>query len=113
MNIIIMVAPTNKYRIKNLINLKLISPTAGDEKMLSINLSKKLGFTPDMCEEFKTVLDFSASSPLESGDKKMYRFISKRKLIKNGIEMVLNGVNDFRDWDNIGAFADSFATLLK
>jgi len=76
-------------------------------------ISKKLGFIPDVCEEFKPVLDFTAFSPLASDDRKIFKFISKRKLIKRGIEVDLNGVNDFRDWDNIAAFADTFGTLLK
>ncbi|MFX1476988.1 MAG: flavodoxin domain-containing protein [Promethearchaeota archaeon] len=76
-------------------------------------ISKKLGFTPDMCEVFKPVLDFTAFSPLSSDDKKIFRFISRTKLRKGGIEVDLNGVNDFRDWDNIAAFADRFASLLQ
>lgn len=76
-------------------------------------VSKKLGFVPDALEVFKPVLDFTASSPLRSDDLKMYRFISKRKLKIGGIEVDLNGVNDFRDWNNIAAFADAFAELLK
>ena len=76
-------------------------------------VSKKLGFIPDACEEFKPVLDFTAFSPLASSDKKMFKFISKRKLMKREIDVDLNGVNDFRDWDNIAAFANAFADLLK
>ena len=76
-------------------------------------VSKKLGFTPDACKEFKPVLDFTASSPLASDDMKIIRFVSKRKLMKRGIEVDLDGVNDFRDWDNIAGFANSFADLLK
>jgi len=76
-------------------------------------ISKKLGFVPDACEVFKPVLDFTAFSPLTSDDRKIFKFICKRKLIKRGIEVDLNGVNDFRDWNNIAAFSDSFTALLK
>ncbi|MFW9950994.1 MAG: flavodoxin domain-containing protein, partial [Candidatus Thorarchaeota archaeon] len=41
-------------------------------------ISKKLGFIPDICEEFKPVLDFSASSPLASDDIKIFKFVSKK-----------------------------------
>ena len=86
----------------------LIEPHKGREKYVRY-ISKKLAFVPDACEEFKPVLDFSAFSPLDSSDKKLARFFCKKK----GIEVDRNGSNDFRDWDNIAAFADAFADLLK
>ena len=90
----------------------LVEPESSRDKYVKY-MSKKLGFIPDACEEFKPVLDFTAFSPLASDDIKIFKFVSKRKLIKGGIEVDLNGVNDFRDWDNIAAFANAFADLLK
>ncbi len=72
-----------------------------------------MGFTPDLVESFKPVLDFSPFSPLERDDrvisKSFYRLLAK----KRGIELDYKGCNDFRDWDNISAFIDKFVSLLK
>ena len=86
----------------------LIEPQKGREKYLKY-ISKKLGFVPDMCEEFKPVLDFTPFSPLDSSDKKVFKMFCRSK----GIEVNFNGSNDFRDWNNITAFANNFVKLFE
>lgn len=90
----------------------LIDPPAEDEKFTR-SISKKLGFTPDLCKFFNPVLDFTAFSPLKPDELKVIRSASRSRLKKHGIKLDSEGVNDFRDWDNIAAFADTFASLLK
>ena len=82
-----------------------------DDKYMQY-IIKKLGFIPDLCEVFNPVLDFTPFSPLTSDNIDLYRIICKKKLIQNGIEVDLNGVNDFRDWKSIEEFADNFSALL-
>lgn len=83
-----------------------------DEKFARY-IIKKLGFTPDLCEVFKPVLNFSALSPIEPGDRKIIRFVCERDQKQLGIRLDYTGINDFRYWDNITAFADTFVSFLK
>ncbi|MFX1316198.1 MAG: hypothetical protein ACFE9T_10065 [Promethearchaeota archaeon] len=76
-------------------------------------LKKNLGFIPDLVEIFKPVLDFSPFSPLERDEEVMTKAFTRLVMRKKGIDIDYNGVNDFRDWDNISLFADKFVSLLK
>lgn len=94
-------------------NIRILTDPPDEDESFTRSMSKKLGFTPDLCKVFNPVLDFSAYSPLERDYIKIMRSAGGSNLKKQGITLDSNGVNDFRDWDNVTAFADSFASLLK
>jgi len=70
---------------------------------------QKIGLTYDIADTFGGIYDFSETSPWSNMTKKMF----KSGLIKDeGWERVEDILYDFRDLNQIQAFAEEFASLL-
>lgn len=72
----------------------------------------KFGIEVDLCTAFPGVFDLSSTSRMGFLDKKMSR-LGKEELLKHGLEFGDTEKNDYRNWDDIRAFAKEFAGLVK
>ncbi len=73
------------------------------------NFSTEFGLSPDVTAAFGGIFDFSKKSSHGFLKKKVLRAITKKE---SPGKFDLNGINDFRNWEEISAFAEDFAELF-
>ena len=73
--------------------------------------SEKLGLNPDVTGAFGGVYDFSENSNMGKIKMAMVKKIVQSD--DHADEFDMNGMNDFRDWDQIASFAKEFNQQLK
>ncbi|MDD1720981.1 MAG: flavodoxin domain-containing protein [Euryarchaeota archaeon] len=66
----------------------------------------------DIYDAFGGVYDLSSSAPMGFLDKRMLSMGAKQ-MSKDGVTLTEEARNDLRDWDQIRAFAEHFAQLVK
>ena len=64
-------------------------------------------------DAFGGVLDLSSSAPMGFLDKRMLGMAAKQMVKDTGIRLTESARNDLRDWDQIRAFTEQFAQLVK
>jgi len=75
-------------------------------------LMDELGLKPDISDAFGGVFDFSSSSRMGFLDTQMAKLAAKGMSKDYGYEIYTDAKNDFRDWDQIRAFAQEFGKLV-
>ncbi|NPE08939.1 MAG: hypothetical protein GNW80_11715 [Asgard group archaeon] len=76
-------------------------------------IASDIGVQPKIYDVFGPVMDFSETSNLGSLNKGILKLAAMGISKDFGIEIDLNGLNDFRDWDQIKDFANTFVELVK
>ena len=66
----------------------------------------------DIYDAFGGVYDLSSSSPMGFLDKRMLS-LGAKQMSKDGVTLTEGARNDLRDWDQIRAFFEHFAQLVK
>jgi menaquinone-dependent protoporphyrinogen oxidase len=66
----------------------------------------------DMHEAFGGVIDLSENSQYGKAIKSLLKGIAKKMQEDTGLEIQMEDCNDFRDWEKIVQFAESFADIL-
>ncbi len=75
-------------------------------------LSKKYDLEPDIYDAFGGILDLSEDTKVGKGAKVALKIVAKILSKNPNVEIKMNAYNDLRDWDNIRAFAESFAKIF-
>ena len=82
------------------------------EEYISAVLNE-LGIQADIYDAFGGVIDFSESSKMGWLDKTILKIVSRRNTSGKDAVLKKNARNDLRDWDQIRAFEEKFAGLLR
>jgi menaquinone-dependent protoporphyrinogen oxidase len=82
------------------------------EEYISTVLNE-LGMQADIYDAFGGVIDFSESSKMGWLDKTIMKIVSRKQASGNDPAIKKNARNDLRDWNQIRAFGEKFAGLLK
>jgi len=75
-------------------------------------LMKNYELEAEIYDAFGGVLDFSEDSNMGKAGKLALKVAAKAMSTEKGLEFNMNGLNDFRDWDKIRSFAESFADKI-
>lgn len=75
-------------------------------------LMKKYELEADIYNAFGGILDFSEGSKVGKLGQLALKAAALGRSNDKGLEIDKNGRNDFRDWDKIRSFAESFADIL-
>lgn len=76
-------------------------------------LLKTCNIIPDFYENFGPVLDFSRNSKLKHDEKRRLKKTANIIKRKTGLEFDYNGINDFRDWNQIEEICNEFAEIMQ
>lgn len=96
-------------------NIEMLLDPIKAKEDLEKKLLKSFNITPDLCEVFGPVLDFSKKSILRKENVSVndLRSMGRRVAKKTGIQFDYKGYNDFRNWVQIDDFVIEFINLLE
>ena len=89
-----------------------IAEPAEAKEDIAKRLLKKFELKADIYDAFGGILDFSEDSKVGKAGKLTLKAVALGLRDEKGMEIDMNGCNDFRDWDNIRSFAETFADTL-
>jgi len=75
-------------------------------------LSEKFELKVDIYEAFGGILDFSEDSKVGKTGKLTLKAVALGLRNEKGMEIDMSGCNDFRDWDKVRSFTESFSNIL-
>jgi len=88
-----------------------IAEPAEAKKDIAKRLMKKFELKADIYDAFGGILDFSEDSNVGKAGRLTLKAVALGLRDEKGMEIDMSGCNDFRDWDKIRSFAESFAEL--
>jgi menaquinone-dependent protoporphyrinogen oxidase len=81
-------------------------------ELIAEKLKEKHELEADIHIAFGGVIDLSENSKHGKAIKSLIKSIAKKMQEDSGLEIEMEGCNDYRDWENIVKFAESFADML-
>ncbi len=76
-------------------------------------IANNLGIQPKIYDVFDPVIDLSETSNLGALDKGILKLAAMGISKDFDVEIDLEGLNDFRDWDQIKDYANTFVDFIK
>ena len=104
----------NKEQKFGMFTVGLYAVTAVEESKVMIldKLKEKHDLEADLHDAFGGMMDLSEDSPMGKATKSIMKAAAKGMQEDMGLEFDKEGCNDFRDWDRIAKFTESFSDLL-
>jgi menaquinone-dependent protoporphyrinogen IX oxidase len=94
--------------------LNLILNPKGAKKVSENTMNAKFGFIPKFCDDFGPAFDLAHGfKKLSPEDRDRIRGKVKKISKETGIEFNYKGFNDFRDWNKIQEFTQSFSKMIR
>ena len=94
------------------VGLYAVTNREESKDMIVDKLKTKHDLEADFIDAFGGMMDLSEDSPMGKATKSIMKAAAKGMQEDMGLEFDKEGCNDFRDWDRIAKFGESFSDLL-